>query len=561
METSQGFSVSYNQKFLYSKYAPSKQIIQTIEKTELLEETLILAFSPILLYGLQNLIEKIPENCFILCIELDESLYNFSNDLYKNDYLSSQYEDLCKSNKITFLTIKEAYNLPFILNQKSYVFSDGHKLPQAGSFKRIVSIDFSAGTQFQADLYKTLSQSSTNAIMTFWKNRITLMKFGHSYSKNFFKNLLQSYDCLSINTFLRKITKPILVFGAGESINIQFEQIKSFRNAFFIICVDTSFTTLLHNNIVPDAVFVEETQSVILKAFIGENYFTSNYNNNNTPVIFAGLSSINQLGHNISHDKLSYFTTLYTQADFITNLQKLNLLPFANPPFGSVGLTAVYYALHFRINDSIPIFVFGLDFSYSAGNTHGKETMAHLSRLEATNRLNPVQNYSAAFSYPALPISDKYGKITYTTPLLQSYRESFINLFSGIKNLFDAGTKGLSLNLSLCNPFDLFSEADLHNYTKMIFTSEQSTRENLYLQIKAYVHSEAQSLNELKALLTGEKKLPETERNKQIQQLAEPREYLYLHFPEGWKFSMDISFLKRIRAEIDVFLKIFNSSS
>ena len=40
-----------------------------------------------------------------------------------------------------------------------------------------------------------------------------------------------------------------------------------------------------------------------------------------------------------------------------------------------------------------------------------------------------------------------------------------------------------------------------------------------------------------------------------IRVILEEADYLYLHFPDGYKPSLDTSFLKRVRSEIDFFLK------
>jgi hypothetical protein len=42
-----------------------------------------------------------------------------------------------------------------------------------------------------------------------------------------------------------------------------------------------------------------------------------------------------------------------------------------------------------------------------------------------------------------------------------------------------------------------------------------------------------------------------------IESLAKKREYLFLHFADGERFKSDLSFLKRVRIEIDFFLKDF----
>ena len=53
--------------------------------------------------------------------------------------------------------------------------------------------------------------------------------------------------------------------------------------------------------------------------------------------------------------------------------------------------------------------------------------------------------------------------------------------------------------------------------------------------------------------------ISENEKTKKLKAIFIPREYLYLHFPDGYKFSLDLSFLKRVRAEMDFFLKEFKT--
>ena len=69
-------------------------------------------------------------------------------------------------------------------------------------------------------------------------------------------------------------------------------------------------------------------------------------------------------------------------------------------------------------------------------------------------------------------------------------------------------------------------------------------------KVKDFLLSEKSSLEELKnILITGKK-------SDKIVPLLKDREYLYLHFPDGYKGpSSDLSFLNRVRAEIDFFIK------
>lgn len=513
VETKQGFSICYKNRFLYSKYNPSKLIIDKINSLTILPGTLILCFSPVLPYGLQELQSKLPENCQLLLCEFDENLRNF-----------------IKKNSSTFIIPdeKEIYDLPSILNYSEYSFSDGNKLLPSGSFKRILRIDFSAGVQFNEKLFNQLEEACIISIRTFWANRVTLTKFGRKYTRNLFANLKHLNSTKPVNDFFSSISKPIICFGAAPSLEDDIDYIFANKDSFYILCADTALQPLLQHNIVPDGVFIEEAQNVISKAFIG----TQDYNFQ----LFAGLSSLPLLFDLFSPEKISYFTTKYTDSNFLNNIISEGILPSVNKPFGSVGITTVYYALLFRKNTSVPVFYYGLDFSYPAGFTHTRGAMAHTTRLLSQNKLIPVQNYSAAFGSNAIKLSEDNSR--FSTPTLLNYKNLFINLFENQNNLFSGNVRECKLTKTC--------DSQISDTTKT---------ENFFSDPIKYIESEKESLIYLRDLLTGKITMSEKELKKEITELCINREYLYLSFPDGWKFNYTQSFLNRIRTEIDFFLK------
>ena len=76
---------------------------------------------------------------------------------------------------------------------------------------------------------------------------------------------------------------------------------------------------------------------------------------------------------------------------------------------------------------------------------------------------------------------------------------------------------------------------------------------------KIYLDEERLALTKIRDLLSSGEKSQFFEKgtglSAQIENLLSGREYLYLHFPDGYRLSMDQGFLKRVRAEIDFFLK------
>lgn len=527
VSTTQGFSILYKEKFLYSKYNPSKTIINTISNLKLLPGTIILCCSPVLDYGIKELLSILPENCLLLGCEQNPDLYNFEKD------------QTSITDNLLLLNNDELYDLPVIINKNQYTFHTGKTVNFAGKYKRILRIDFSAGIQFAADFYEQLYNACTNAIMTFWTNRITLTHFGRRYSKNFFANLNNLEGTVPVENYYKTISKPIIVCGAGQSIDKGILDFANTRNNYFIICADTALQPLLANNITPDCVFVEEAQHVISKAFIG----TQKYDYH----LFAALSSLPQLGKMLPKNNISYFTTLYTDSTFITELIQKQLIPSSNKPFGSVGLTAVYYALRFRKNNSVPVYIYGLDFSYSAGVTHGKNTLAHKTRLQSTNKLQPVQNYNACYNNTAVPIKDKQNNIFYTTPVLNNYGKLFNSLFESIENLFDSGDCGITLNIPFKKPEPLLSASN--NIKLNTYTSNDLSG------LKEYLNNEKKELLRLKDILTGNSNLTDNEIEIEVKKIVQKREYLYLHFPDGYCFNNTQAFLNRIRAELDYFMK------
>ncbi|MCR4743166.1 MAG: DUF115 domain-containing protein [Treponema sp.] len=527
VSTTQGFSVSYKEKLLYSKYNPSKSIIQAIEELKILPGTIILACSPLLDYGIEELYNKLPENSLILACEIDDNLRAFAK------------ENLKAQDKIILLTKEEIINLPYILNKNEFTFSNGKCVEFSGNFKRILKVDFSAGVQFNQPFYQELYQASTKALMTFWSNRITLAKFGRRYSKNLFANLKNLEGSIPIENYFNKIEKPIIICGAGQSLDSLYKDIENKRDSFYILAADTALKALLTNKIIPDGVFLEEAQQVISKAFIG----CLKYNFH----LFAALTSLPQLGKSIKKENISYFTSLYTDSSFLNQLCNQDFMPKANQPLGSVGLTCLYYSLKFRKDKSIPIYIYGLDFSYSQSLTHAKNTPAHNNRLISTNRLLPIENYGAAFLPPSVAFLDKNQKKAYTTPILTSYYKLFQAYFSGQENIFDSGDFGFKL----CN----YKKPEQMEKSKEIKIALTPYSGEKIAQVNSYLSKEREELIELRDLLSGKIILTEEERNQKIKKIARKKEYLFLHFPDGYKFSQELSFLKRIRAEIDYFLK------
>lgn len=531
----QGFShlntVEYKGRYLYSKYNPVRAIEALIDSFEILPGTLVVIFSPLLWYGFEKLAAKLTDNCSVIAIESDDQL-----------------ESIARDSSIPF----SHKNFEGLFNIKNTAEIEGRikNLVSTGVIKRSLRIDFSAGVQFSKELYDYTAMAIQDAISVFWKNRLTLVKMGRLFSKNLFKNLQKMKDALLLDDMKETISKPLIVLGAGEGIDtIDWESIET--KDFFIICVDASLQPLLDRHIVPDAIVGMESQYAIQKVYTG----VSKALEISDTLFFADLSSRHEIV-DLLGKKTVFFASKYSDGTFFNRLKEKGIVDDYMMPMGSVGLAAVYIACSLRKDENIPVYVSGLDFSYSIGSTHAKNTSAHKGRLIQCKRTIPVENYDAAYGPSSEYAVDKHGNRIITLKNMLSYAQQFRMFFSKTKNLFDASETGLDLGVQrkkIGEEKNLISESPfIYNATNRLSSSALE-----------FIAEERNSLEQIKDLLSqGEESsfYDGTGLEMQLKKLLECREYLYLHFPDGYRLSMDTSFLKRVRAEVDFFLKLMMQS-
>lgn len=520
VESRQGFSVLYKNRLLYSKYNPSQSINKIIQEIEIKPNTLYLCISPVLGYGLQELIKKITDNSYIFAIECDKDLYEIS-DTFLSPILQNQ------EKKITYSLIKNQNDLACLFDKI-----------QLGNFKRVKPIDFSAAAQINNDFYKNCIKIADNYISNFWKNRITLVKMGRLFAKNIFLNLSKISKSKKLKR--NSIGSPILIFGAGTTVDETILKIKDQADNFFILCVDVALSTLLKNGIIPDAIVTVESQLAIEKAFVGLNKI-------NIPLI-ADITSRPNVSKILNGDTY-FFLSEYSNTNFLNRLINQNIVSLSIPPLGSVGLVAIEIALYLR-QPNTPIFFTGLDFSFYPGKTHCKEAPAHRNALDNHNKLKSIENVDAAFINGSFYCRCKDGAEMITNPAMAGYASLFSARYSMKEGITDISSGGMDIGSRFCTPEQMLQIAS--EYHKTQATNFEETECSISSgKIKTFCQNELESLKNIRNILTQG-----NNNKKELQKLLDEREYLFLHFPDAQLgLKMELSFLKRIRAEINFFIK------
>ena len=580
VDAGRGVSVLYKGRYLFSRYDPYKTLQKRLESFSVLPESLILCFSPVLPFVIDSirnmLMRKNISGCFILGAEADEALYDFYRAQKKAD-VQTPHGDFPRTTDHTADAEKLRDFCPdaaVLLNQVSDIARllegapfggryEGAKLPDIGFFKRVLVFEASGAAAFYKNFYAQSAAFAQNGISMFWKNTMTLVRLGRLFSRNVLKNAAQA--AVSPPLAQASVHRPILVAGAGPSLDELLPVMRKHRKDFYLLAVDAAFRPLLDSGIRPDAVVAVESQCVSRRAFFGTK-------GSGVPII-ADLCA-RSANLRVSGGTVSFFMSEYAKLPLLGRIKKALPDVPVFPPLGSVGLAAVEVALFLRRTHE-SVFVCGLDFSYPAGLSHCKESPSYKEMMTESNRLSPAGNPSAAFKAGAFFIEGKNGSQAACDPALQSYAELFSARYKNTENLYDLSPSGIDLALpriseaDACRLMEAFSartnrrEPAAREGETSYAAGEKSEKENAngrekIRAISAFYDEEKKRLHTLRAALTGEQPLGEAD----LKALLEECSYLYVHFPDARHgVVLSQSFLNRVRSEIDFFLKAVENAA
>jgi hypothetical protein len=322
------------------------------------------------------------------------------------------------------------------------------------------------------------------------------------------------------------------------------------KRRFRIVCADTCIPVLREWEITPDLAVILESQHWNLGDFVGGR-------GRKIPAAMD-LSALPASGR-VLGGPVFLFATPWTELSLFDRLKAAGLLPPCLPPLGSVGLAAVAIALK---AGSGPALTGGIDFSFTLDSYHARSSPGHLSRLAGENRFRSLLNAGAAFRKGAFACLSKNGLPVRSDPAMRNYRDLFEQEFSGEKRLRDISGTGLPLgvkSLSMDETLGVLAGGEELPPAPRQF---RDSRGDLKSEVLAFIREEKERLIRLRSILSGAVFFAGEEPERLLDECG----YLWAHFPEcagtGGRRppADDFSFLKRVRAEIDPFLRFWNFS-
>ncbi len=532
VDTGQGLTVQYLDRWLYSRREPMKNPVRAASTLVIKSETLVFCPSPLLGYGLQELLQRLPERCAVLAVEADERLMAFS--------LRHIPDDVRKDPRFRYVRTTAAFRVLELFDT----------LPNA-PYRRVARLDLSGGAALFSEFYGDTLSALDEYVSRWWKNRFTLMRLGRNYARNILTNLGLAKAAIP---FSIPANKAIYLAGAGPSLEAALPALLQHRERLFVAAVDTAARLLADSGIRPDALILVESQYWIDPAFHG-------LSRGGIPVwadLTARTASVLRTG-----GPISFFVSEYTTNALLRRLHASGSGPVAVPPLGSVGLTALYLLSQIGTGEA-PIFFSGLDFSWERGFTHNRSAPAALEALDRANRMRPLPLQGLPGTGNAVTVSGRTGPVV-TTPLLEDYAAQARALAARIAATrrgpcVDLGQTGLDTGFIPGDPGVLGRH--LEAFAKVVGKSEiDGDRETLGqdglngADLSCFLLGESQKIERLETMISDFLRGENTDRES-LREAMREMDYLWLHFPDAARgYAEENDFMERTLAGTGYFKK------
>ncbi|MBN1523937.1 MAG: motility associated factor glycosyltransferase family protein [Spirochaetales bacterium] len=423
VETPAGTTIVYNDVYLYSTRDPRKRPCTIIRQTEFLPQTLVFIPSIGLGYGISELLNTLPGQCHVLCMERDEKLMKLAKECIPADFFQNRN-----------LTVVRA-------DTPSAAVSVLNKFPP-GMFRRVVSLTLCAGFRMDKAFYNQAELYLREKIQAYWKNRMTLIHMGRLYTRNLVDNTTILPHTRDISRL--SLEKPVLVAGAGPSLEKSIGIIRAVRNDIIIIAVDTAVPVLCASNLYPDFILALEGQFINILDFLADIP--------DSVSLIADIASIPQairLFTSPGKHNTYLFSSAFHPLSIFPRMETAGMLPSSIPPLGSVGVTAVYLALRLTCHK---VLVTGLDFSYPFSKSYSAGAPIPLQMLSGSRREYAVGQleYSLLLSRPGYVTTDKAGKPLKSDMVLAAYAENVKTLAAESGRIIEISPFGMDLGGMKC---------------------------------------------------------------------------------------------------------------
>lgn len=372
-------------------------------------------------HGLPELLEKLPQSSAVLCVEAFQEVMGIALQ-----------RGVFRDPRLVIVRTVEPDAAVAALRSLG-----------TGRFRRVVEMPLCAGYRLAPEAYAAVRRGLEREIMRFWQNRLTLIAMGSLQVRNLLSNLPLLRDALDFSALSTSL--PVVVAGAGPSLEESLPLLAEHRGRFALLAVDTALPTLGACGITPDIVMDVEAQAANNADFLPAPA-RDPHPASAGPFLACDLS-VHPTAARLFAGRTCFFSSEFAPLRLWDRLAGCGLRPAPFPALGSVGVAAVFAAL--RLSGA-QVFLTGLDFAFPGSRTHARGSPFLLAALERVTRFEPVgqSGFQALAVRRLLRAADKHGRPVLTDRVMGSYRdglEAETRAFAG--RVYDCGQTGLPLGL------------------------------------------------------------------------------------------------------------------
>lgn len=342
--------------------------------------------SPLEGWGVDVLLDRLPEEGAIVLYEKDPDL-----------------EAVMTGPRALHLGLRENDPRLFVLQEDSEeavqrLFST---LPLS-RLRRCEFLTLNGAWMAHGPRYREVFARLEEGLTRWWSNRMTCLYMGPLWIRNLFDNLRS--EVRRFTPWPDWGTDPVLVCGAGVTLEEVLPWASENRTRIRVIAADTALPVLRAAELVPDAAVCLEAQHANLRDFAGWT---------GSPVqLFTDLTSFPP-GTRVFGPEPCWFISRFAEIS-LWDRWPWPEVPIL-PPLGSVGVAAAWVAWRLTRGQVI---LAGLDFSYPPGKSHARGAPALASLAARTDRYRPMEQPG---SWERPGIRRDSGTQWLTSPVMDGY--------------------------------------------------------------------------------------------------------------------------------------------
>lgn len=239
------FTISKNNVLIYSQYNPIKETKRNISKYNITIDSIIFLFGFGLGYNLTEIFDNYKwKNIFII---------DYNYDILNKAFEYFDYSSYLKHNNIHFLNTE---------NETALIDTISDNL-QISDIKNCIFIKNTRLLQFNPEKFshiiKLINKIINFKIISFNTNSL----FKEEWITHTFTNILKLNKTLDFNDLSGKLKNlPIIIIGAGPSLNNHINEIKKLQGKVLIAAVDTAVKILIDSDIIPDIIAIADSQKI-----------------------------------------------------------------------------------------------------------------------------------------------------------------------------------------------------------------------------------------------------------------------------------------------------------